>query len=206
MNQTSNAAMGIWTVYLSGPSARGIQPAPTEYTITTNAGGFNLDEPPTHYFLTDSVACERYNELARNLRAKYRTRLISLHRQPSALATRNVADFDDLLFVRPQNDGRFCPGAFSQSPYSGGYCLQYAVNCGATDVHVYGLDGGLGYQSPVYAQLIQSIVYHSPGTVFHFHCTPDFPLAGINVRRVRADESGVHGPSKGIRAESRIGA
>ena len=126
-----------WLVLGSSPDA----PAHLERvgevdaSITTNRGGLLIQ--PTHYFLSDHVACEMFHELSGELQAKG-AKLVTLDRLPTAIRKRGIEHFDE-----------FVVNTFPYEPasLSGLWCLEYAIRNGATCVVMAGMQGYAGAES-----------------------------------------------------------
>ena len=94
---------GAWIVVGGGPDAREMlnlarRRCPTARIITTN-GGIDLFEPPDVpdvYYLNDQEACRVYHDRAVWMQ-RHGTRLATLRRVPSAMASRRVDGFDEFL-------------------------------------------------------------------------------------------------------------
>jgi len=136
-----------WLVVGSSPNAPAalklaLALHPNASTITTNAG-FQLftEQPPAVYFLADYVACKLWAQTAADLQARG-TRFVVPAREPLALVDRGITHADEYIDVnRTLDAGRHHPGQYAGHALSGLYCLDYAVNNGATAVTLAGFDG-----------------------------------------------------------------
>lgn len=138
--------MKPWVVVGSGPSAHsGLLAAQRDYSeveeIVTCNGGYALFDAagfsPTLYLLVDPVACRKYGDHVRALRAVRGTRIISIKGR--------MADADEYLRIErgPVSDA-YRPGRHPARRLTGLYMLDYALSHGADTVLIVGFDG---YQS-----------------------------------------------------------
>lgn len=137
--------MKPWVVVGSGPSAHSALIAvqrdygEVEEVVTCNGGYALFDAAgftPTLYLLVDPVACRRYGDHVRALRAAHGTRIISIRgRMPGA---------DEYLRVRGPVSDEYRPGHHPARRLTGLYMLDYALSHGADTVLIVGFDG---YQS-----------------------------------------------------------
>lgn len=100
--------------------------------------GHHLD----YAWLTDAVACPKYGPAARAMRKQYGTKLCTIMRSHEALRHRGQEDFD--IFVGNERRGIenvFEHGRYHDVSLSGIWCMQFALNHWATEVHVIGQEG-----------------------------------------------------------------
>ena len=120
-----------WLVLGSSPDAPAHlkRVGKVDASITTNRGGLLIQ--PTHYFLSDRVACEMFHELSGELQAKG-AKLVTLDRLPTAIRKRGIEHFDE-----------FVVNTFPYEPatLSGVWCLEYAIRNGADEVVMAGMQG-----------------------------------------------------------------
>jgi len=201
---------GAWIVVGGGPDAREMlnlarRRCPTARIITTN-GGIGLFEPPDVpdvYYLNDQEACRVYHDRAVWMQ-RHGTRLATLRRVPSAMASRRVDGFDEFL------PGGQVQNQFSRGGYSGGLsglvCLEYAVNHGARRVHLVGMGGYAGqdegdhfsgYATPggdperkrrhtreIIGPFTQAVVDACQEVEFIFYGRLNYRVTGRNVERI----------------------
>ena len=126
-----------WLVLGSSPDAPAHlkRVGKVDASITTNRGGLLIQ--PTHYFLSDHVACEMFHELSGELQAKG-AKLVTLDRLPTAIRKRGIEHFDE-----------FVVNTFPYEPItlSGLWCLEYAIRNGASEVVMAGMQGYSGAES-----------------------------------------------------------
>lgn len=98
--------------------------------------------PLDYLFIFDMVACQKYHEVAMQMKARG-TRLVTLKRKQPALAQRKLDGFDEFLGDArfKCNPGWFAKGEWNDMGLSGLWSLQYAVNSGATTIHLPGHEG-----------------------------------------------------------------
>ena len=139
--------MKLWVVVGSGPSAPAALIAASRVhgssdvteVITCN-GGYALFSAagwplvPTLYLLMDPLACAKYGDHARALRATSGTRIVSIpDRMPDA---------DHHLHIEPGPvSDEYQPGRHPARRLSGLYMLDHALSHGAETVVIIGFDG-----------------------------------------------------------------
>lgn len=133
--------MSRWVVVGSGPSAPAALKAArkdlgsADEVVTCN-GGYALfgAGAPTLYLLVDPVACRKYGDQARALRAAHGTRIISLEGR--------MPDADEYLRIEPGPvSDVYRPGWHPPRRLTGLYMLDYALSHGADTVALIGFDG-----------------------------------------------------------------
>lgn len=198
-----------WIVCGSGPDARenlAIARArlPHAQVICTNMG-IRLFEPPDRpdvYFLTDMRGCQLYHDDAKAAKSRG-TRLVTLRRAPQAIKQRRLEHFDQFVPILNQ------PNVFVRNAYTAGLsgllCLQYAINAGAREIHLVGMNGYTGQRNGDYfdayepenkgrrramhtenviGPFIQAAIDGCPDVEFVFWGQVNYPAAGPNVRRI----------------------
>ena len=134
--------MSTWVVVGSGPSAPAALLAarrdyPQVAEVVTCNGGFALfgatGWSPSIYLLADPLACSRYGDQARALRASRGTRIISIEGR--------MPDADEHLFIQGQVSDEYRPGRHPRRRLTGLYMLDYALSHGADTVLIIGFDG-----------------------------------------------------------------
>jgi len=189
----------------AGDAQPGAPALPDGRIITTN-GGIGLFEPPDVpdvYYLNDREACRVYHDRAVWMQ-RHGTRLATLRRVPSAMASRRVDGFDEFL------TGGQVQNQFSRGGYSGGLsglvCLEYAVNHGARRVHLVGMGGYAGqdegdhfsgYATPggdperkrrhtreIIGPFTQAVVDACQEVEFIFYGRLNYRVTGRNVERI----------------------
>lgn len=164
------------------------------------------DEPLDFYWLHDADACRRYRDYAKYLQRIDGMRVITLDdgSGPDTLAARGIEYADEFIQAVPPNyTVSWERGQYTNTRTSGGIILQYAVNHGATEVHIVGMegfksrpgnvvvdhfDGSTGreqnnfvtkaYQVP----LFKLIAAKCPDVDFHFYGKPAVPFEGPNIQ------------------------
>ena len=129
--------MADWLVVGSSPSVVETIHAVKDMglsVITTNSG-IKLIFPPDVYFLSDKVACRKFEQEAKIAQA-LGTRLVTLDRVPSALESRGVTHFDE--YVMQVRDG------YEPFQLSGLACVEYACKRADRRVVLVGMDGYWG--------------------------------------------------------------
>ena len=208
-----------WVVSGASPSApihfeaavgRWIYPT----TITCNGGAklFN-GEAPTYYWLHDRHAKDNYHDPAIELQ-KRGTQLVTLSTiDRKTAAMRGMGHFD--ILVEPSvvggalmnGEARFYRGVYTDSGYSGLYCLQFAINNGAKKIAMVGLEGyrsnaetqvpdtfsepelvglrmGQMNTEQVIGPTMQDMVDQCQDIEFVFYGEPAYPLEGPNLEIV----------------------
>ncbi len=142
-----------WIVAGSSPSAeQWIGPAldavPKAKIITTNRGSklFADRQPDVYFFgdeyLDDPEQFKEHRETARKLKAKG-ARIVGLNRTGKVKAAWDIEWIDEFLTVDvgPWSPWKFIKGHYTAVRLSGLFCLQYAINHGATSIHLVGMEG-----------------------------------------------------------------
>ena len=121
---------------------------PDAVTMATNGSiAWHDDDaiPLDYLFVFDMVACEKFNAIAYRMKTTG-TRLVTLERHRDALTARGVDRFDE--FIGPArfkcNPGWFKRGEWNDMGLSGLWSVQYAINSGATAIHLPGHEGYRG--------------------------------------------------------------
>jgi len=198
-----------WIVAGAGPDAREMLALararhPVAQIVTTNEG-INLFEPPDRpdaYFLTDAKACEIYGQKSRDIQARG-TRLVTLRRDPQALKMRRVDHCDEFVAISGAHN-QFVRNGYTAG-LSGLLCLQYAINQGARQIHLVGMNGYTGQKNGDYFDghepantgrkrhmhtetviqpFTQAAVDECQDIEFVFYGALNYSVAGPNVRRI----------------------
>lgn len=121
---------------------------PDAVTMATNGSiaWHDQDAIPLDYlFIFDMVACEKFNAVAYRMQTTG-TRLVTLAKHRDVLKDRGVDRFDE--FIGPARfKGKpdwFKRGEWNDMSLSGLWCVQYAINSGATTIHMPGHEGYRG--------------------------------------------------------------
>jgi len=198
-----------WIVCGSGPDAREMLAVararyPGAMAITTNAGInlFVTPDRPDVYFLTDARGCQIYHEQAKAIQ-KQGSRLVTLRRDIQALKQRRVDHFDQFVPITG-GPSQFVRGGYTAC-LSGLLCVQYAINNGARQIHLVGMNGYTGtnggdyfgqYEPPnrgrkrrmhtesVIGPFMQAAVESCTDIEFVAYGQLNYPMAGPNVRHV----------------------
>lgn len=145
-----------WIVTGSSPSGREwtrrlVRRYPDAVRIASNRAieWYAEDDIELDYlFVFDFVACQKYADVAKRMQQDG-TRCVTLQRKQPALAQRNIDGFDE--FIGPPrfkcNPGWFKRGEWNDMSLSGLWCVQYAINSGATTLHLPGHEGYRGRPS-----------------------------------------------------------
>jgi hypothetical protein len=210
----TSSPVTTWLVLGSSPSAPRFYDAlwPAAWrmtTITTNSGwqmmlvaDTCLPTVPDYYFLSDPVAIELHARAARYMQ-KRGTTIIA---KQSAAQGLGIGLDDSQILRVPLADyaerGDWTPGQYLNGRCSGAICLQHAVNAGAREIYLVGMDGyasqgkqivrdsfdgrvgkssGKTITDSWYAPLIQSIVAATPHIRYIVCGKPRYELAGSNV-------------------------
>ena len=172
-------------------------------TITTNKGiELFPNRPPEFYWLSDSTACRRYSAIAAE-RQSEGMQLVTFRRDAGALVSRGVENANIFLpHDRPAVANVFTRGEYPQPSISGLVLLQFAVNHGAKELHLVGMEGyrdGPGKDAPNYFDgtghsihkqhtekiirpFIQSMIDVCLDVEFIFYGNMNFRVGGPNVR------------------------
>lgn len=194
-----------------------LEQRPCARTITTNGGillfcPWRLD----YYFLADGTACVTYHDAAVAAH-KRGTRWITIARNPKRLRDQGLDGADEFLEFTPMpgcgllvNDiffdadlpwgevfnrtigathWKFRRGVFTDARLSGITCLQYAVNNGASEISLVGMDGYGPDDCPrcerqtkgLIEPFTQSVVDSCPDVMFRVYGMPRYELTGTNV-------------------------
>ena len=179
-----------WIVLGSGPTAsftysivRG--EFPHSPVITTNRG-ILIEYTPTMYFLSDTVACEKFSKLARVAQSRG-TECITLQRSPAVIQQRGISWFD--TFIREGTP-------YEPFQMSGLWCVEHVVlERGAQHVIMCGFDGYDGKNDyatdstcekngdltkRVIEPLTESICRKYPGTLFECREKPRYEITADN--------------------------
>jgi hypothetical protein len=199
-----------WIVTGSAPSGREwtrrlVRRYPDAIRIASNRAiewyaedGIDLD----YLFVFDFVACQKYADIAKRMQQDG-TRCVTLKRKQPALAQRNLDGFDE--FIGPPrfkcNPGWFKRGEWNDMALSGLWCVQYAINSGATTLHLSGHDGYRGrptdYDSgeahpnaaaKTYGVIqpgFQAMIDACPDVQFAFYGDLAYDVKGVNATRVQ---------------------
>jgi hypothetical protein len=105
---------------------------PDAPVITCNRG-LQIEPNPDFYFLSDMVACELWAEDARQASKRGKTQRVTLRRDPQAMKTRSVGDFE--IVIREGHP-------YEPFQLSGWQCVEFAVRVvQARTVVLVGMDG-----------------------------------------------------------------
>ena len=101
------------------------------------------DELLDYIWLHDHEACRLFSDYAKYLQRIDGTRLLTLGRDSlPALESRGVDDaYEFIEASSPNHTVTWERGKYTNARTSGGLILQYAINNGATEVHVVGMEG-----------------------------------------------------------------
>lgn len=176
-----------------------------QFAVTNRAHVLFPDDPPDIYFIGGEVTgnirgrYEQFYAAARDIQ-KRGSHLVSLQRRKEEIKEAGLDFMDEYLLVDVGRWGKwkFIPGHYSACGFSGLFCLQYAVNHGASIVHCVGMEGyakeghyfDAGPDS-VYNQtddvigpFTQAVIDACPGVEFIFYGELNYPVVGANVRLV----------------------
>lgn len=129
--------MCIAIVIGSSPSVRQGYPLardrwPDALTVTCNRG-LQIEPNPDFYFLSDMLACQLWAEDARQASKRGKTQRVTLRRDPQAMKTRSVGDFEVVI-----REGH----PYEPFQLSGWWCVEFAVRMlHARTVVLVGMDG-----------------------------------------------------------------
>lgn len=169
------------------------------------------DEPLHYYWLHDHLACDLFGDYARYCQQNRGTKIITLARSgPGALAMRGLEQADEFIDASsPDHTVTWQRGKYTNARTSGGLCLQFAVNHGAKNIHIVGIegykstadnividtfDGRLGkdtsnFQAKAYqAPLFKLIADTCPDVQFTFYGKPVAPIEGPNIKWINEKE------------------
>lgn len=191
-------AISPWIVVGDSPSgaaglARARDRHVTATTVTTNGAWRHFNgEAPNIYFLVGAATARQYMAEAGRFQ-KRGTKLVTLERNRRQLTGRGFEFFDEFLPLmsgQERTPRRFVRGAYVEACLSGLFCLQYAVNKGATHVLMAGMEGysvelngtrGVKQTKGVIAPFTQELVAVCSDVQFTLYGTPHYALAGSNV-------------------------
>lgn len=154
-------------------------------------------------FVFDFAACQKYANAAKRMQQDG-TRCITLKRKQPEIAQRHLDGFDE--FIGPSrfknNPGWFSRGEWNDMGLSGLWCVQYALNGGATTLHLPGHDGYRGrptdYDSGeshpiahdttfgIIQPAMQAMVDACPDVQFVFYGDLAYEVKGENVSIIKA--------------------
>ena len=199
-----------WLCLGSSPSAptmlpRALAAYPDCTRITTNRG-IQLTIPH-YYFLSDHFACKQFAEQAMELRHTHGMQVITLGRRyEDAIKRRGLSDVDFLINQsRPTRPCDFARHVYTDCMFSGLYCVQFALNNGATTIVSVGHEGypsaigeecywdhgdpplakrqALAYTKNWIGPWWRNAVAGCPEVTFHFFGRLEYEVDGPNVRK-----------------------
>lgn len=200
-----------WIICGAGPDAREMLATvrgryPSATTITTNQGIelFPAPDRPDVYFLTDSCGCRLYHDQAMDAQRRG-SRMVTLRREIGPLKDRGLESFDEFV---PAGSAKVC-NQFVRGMYTAGLtgllCLQYAINHGAKQVHMVGMNGYIGgsgvdyfesdgpanlgitkrsHTENIIVPFTQSAIDSCPDVEFIVYGRLNYNVSGANARRV----------------------
>jgi len=196
-----------WIVLGCSPSApryfRQVQAEHPGATVITCNAGWRIATPDV-YFVYDRVACAQYRDQCIRMHS-LGVHLVTLARHPQALRERQIEWFDEYLHLEPVTPEKtvFTKGNYPQCNLSGLFCLCYAINNGASHVHVVGMEGythhqnngvayfdgrrGNGSGKLITERLIEPItqsIVDNAGVLFSFYGNLAYSVTGTNVERI----------------------
>ncbi len=180
------------------------------HTITTNRGIelFADDSPPDVYFLGGELLTEgeqfaKQREAGRRIK-DMGSRVVGLARTPEINAEWGIDWLDEFIIIDVGcwKPWKFIRGHYTACHLSGLFCLQYAVNHGAKNVHLVGMEGygssghyfdgsedsvaandkdlTVGHIEP----FTQAVVKACPKVEFTFYGNLEYAIHGDNVTKV----------------------
>ena len=164
-------------------------------------------------FIYELWACGNHYEDARRLQARG-TKCVTLDKPERAKVARHIDNFDEFLELRDLRDFdrdwlKFVRGEYTDAGFTGLFCLQYAINHGATHVAMVGMEGyrsehgnpcnenfhdpkhrgrvcgrgtmGRRHTERIIGPFTQSCIDTCPDIRFIFYGNPTYKLSGFNL-------------------------
>ena len=209
-----------WMVLGASPSAPEFHTVPN-VDVVVSAGDGILLQRPDYYILTEEVSLRRYHDERHKARA-LGTKVIIRDGLRSVFRDKMGSDFDFPCdgYISDFTNGSYkhshkwyVPGKYAHS-CAGCLALQWAVNHGAIEVHMVGLEGytgGVDYfngnqgndlsarvTQSNYGPLVQRIVETHPDVQFTAYGDLKYSLTGDNVSFVKGDPDPAPALSRGL--------
>ena len=204
----------------ASPSAPEFHKVPN-VDVVASAGDGILLQRPDYYILTEEVSLRRYHDeryearalgtkviIRDGLREVFRTKMGSSFDFP---CDGYISDFTSGSYQRSHKC--YTPGKYAHS-CAGCLALQWAVNHGATEVHMVGMEGytgGIDYfngnqgndksarvTQSNYGPLVQRITETHPDVQFTAYGDLKYSLTGDNVSLVQGDPNPAQALSRGL--------
>jgi hypothetical protein len=175
--------MTEWLTIGTGPAAAETLKAvykPGMSTVTCNSGlamfdGESLPDHPDAWFCFDLNARRKHYTAGLEAQAKG-SRILTLDK-PHAANWDCIGYADERLELEgPGASWFFRKGSYTRCSFSGQYCIQYAINQGATTVHVVGQQGGGHYENGAFMRAIQVAC---PSVSFKFYGNLQYPVQEV---------------------------